>query len=293
MNNIDEYLEEMLITNRITDETPKTYGYRLRTGENGKPFRDWERTDITKHLKEIPESQRYNFVASLRSIMKWELNGRHKEHPAYDVIVKRKPPGPQPFVTPELHEEAMVLLVGCHYLTIRNRAILSLMWEGWVRRDEITGIVREHFSEEGGICSLLGKGGAWDNFAFGFSDESMADYQAWLDIRPRIAKPGIETLFVNRSGYPLTASGISDIFRRLRYKLNEGKTDPDELVKFSPHMYRRGGASYHREQGYSDADGIAQGRWKDGKMYRQYSQYSQPKSYREKRRKWNGNQKAN
>lgn len=147
---------------------------------------------------------------------------------------------------------------------LRNAAMISLMFDAFLRAHELCGLRLEHLDLAGLRVTVNGKGGKREFIRFG--PETAERLRAWLAVRCDYAR--CDALFVgitgNTPGMGLTTPGLRGIMRAL------GKRAGVEGV--SPHAFRRGAAVAALEAGAPSRWVQAQGRWEDLRMVDLYSQ---------------------
>lgn len=147
---------------------------------------------------------------------------------------------------------------------LRNAALISLMFDSFLRAHELCGLRVEHVEMAGQRVLVSGKGGKREYIRFG--PDTAARLSAWLAVRVGFA--ACPALFVgitgNTPGMGLTTPGLRAILRAL------GRRAGVEGV--SPHAFRRGAAVAALEAGASSRWVQAQGRWEDLRMVDLYSQ---------------------
>jgi integrase/recombinase XerC len=120
-------------------------------------------------------------------------------------------------------------------MAVRDRAVFELFYSSGLRLSELTGLRLGDvdFSEQ--TVRVTGKGSKTRVVPVGrFALEAL---QAWLALRPALAAPQVQALFVGQSGKPL---GPRTVQHRLRLRaLQQGISQP-----VHPHMLRHSFASH-------------------------------------------------
>ena len=126
------------------------------------------------------------------------------------------------------------------FLGLRDKTLFSLMLDTGLRLAEVASLEVNDIDLQAGYLSVVGKGRKQRYVPFGGNSKKLL----WHYCKQRIsnAKPGVETLFVARTGSRLPASGIQTQFRRVRDKL--GLTD-----RFSAHLLRHTFAVHYVNNG--------------------------------------------
>ncbi|MFQ5471502.1 MAG: site-specific tyrosine recombinase/integron integrase [Dehalococcoidia bacterium] len=120
--------------------------------------------------------------------------------------------------------------------SIRNRAILELTYAAGVRLSEIVGLNVHHVDFDERSILVRGKGNKERIVLFG--DPADAAIRRYLsDVRPTLAQPQEEALFVNRNGTRLSGRSVQQIVRK--HALKAGL---DQRV--FPHLLRHSFATH-------------------------------------------------
>ena len=120
---------------------------------------------------------------------------------------------------------------GEDHMSIRNRAILELLYATGIRVSELTSLEETDVDYRLGILRVMGKGRKERYVPFGqFAQDALEHY---LDVvRPKLMKQKKHTtVFTNMRGEPLTPRGV-------RYLLNELVKKASIHTKIYPHMLR-------------------------------------------------------
>lgn len=147
---------------------------------------------------------------------------------------------------------------------LRNAAMISLMFDAFLRAHELCGLRLEHLDMAGLRVLVNGKGGKREFIRFG--PETADRLRAWLAVRGGFAT--CDALFVgitgNTPGQRMTTPGLRGILRKLGERAG--------VDGVSPHAFRRGAAVAALEAGAPSRWVQAQGRWEDLRMVDLYSQ---------------------
>lgn len=142
-------------------------------------------------------------------------------------------------------EEMKVLFEACEgtdLKSIRDYAILELLYATGMRVSELTSICIKDIDQSLHIVKVMGKGRKERYIPFGsFAGEALTHYLT--ESRPRLMKnEQHQTLFVNMRGKPLTENGVSYILKAIMERASLHK-------KISPHMLRHTFATHLLENG--------------------------------------------
>lgn len=126
--------------------------------------------------------------------------------------------------------------------SLRERAILELLYATGMRVSELTALKIEDVDEDLGIVKVMGKGKKERYLPFGsFAIEAISSYLN--EGRPRIIKEETHNfLFVNMRGKPLTEHGVSYILKQIMERASLH-------TKIHPHMLRHTFATHLLENG--------------------------------------------
>ena len=120
---------------------------------------------------------------------------------------------------------------GSDPLSIRNIALLELLYATGIRVSELTSIELLHLDLNFGIVRVMGKGRKERYIPVGdYAIKAVEDYLE-NSRSTLMKKTSHSTLFVNSRGEPLTARGV-------RYMLNEMMKKASIHTKIYPHMMR-------------------------------------------------------
>ncbi len=157
---------------------------------------------------------------------------------------------------------------------IRNAALIAMLYDTGFRASEICRLEldglyfdAEIYGQTVNYCVVETKGGD-EQFGF-FEAEARAYLERWLDIR--VAKPGVNTVFVslggNTPGSPLTRFGLRSIVERMGENCG--------VAGATPHAFRRAFACALDDAGASSNTIAKLGRWSDIRLVQRYTQARQ------------------
>jgi integrase len=146
---------------------------------------------------------------------------------------------------------------------IRNRAIISLLYDSGLRAAEICRLPLLNVNFDEGKLWVRVKGG---NEEIGWFGKQTADrIRAWL--RVRVAAPGVDTLFTSVGGNtryrPLTPGALSATLRKISRQA--------EIPTTSAHAFRRGFAVKLTTLGIPNSVVQDLGRWSSQQMVKRYT----------------------
>jgi integrase/recombinase XerC len=134
----------------------------------------------------------------------------------------------------------MDLPKGDSWQASRDRAILELFYQCGLRLSELTGLTDGAIDWNAQLLRIMGKGKKVRLAPFG--DIARQRLQEYCSARDSAFGKGLERLFVNRSGGPITDRSIARIVEKYTRQLREGH-------KLSPHKLRHSFATHMLENG--------------------------------------------
>ena len=128
-----------------------------------------------------------------------------------------------------------VTVAGDDPKSVRDRAILELMYSSGIRLSELTGMDVADIDAAAGMARVTGKGSRQRQVPVG--SKALEAVKKWLPVRAGMAKPGEQALFVSVRGSRISQRAVQQIFARLA--VTQGI---DQHVH--PHMMRHSFASH-------------------------------------------------
>jgi len=184
------------------------------------------------------------------------LIGSKAENPAASLQLPRRPRTLPRALSPAETERLIDAATGTAPRTLRDRALVELLYGAGLRVSEAVGLDKASVSIEERIVRVLGKGGKERLVPLGRpAAEAVRRYLALG--RPHLDRRYRPELFLNARGGPLTRAGAFLILRRLAEKagLEPGRVHPHLLRhSFATHLLE-GGADLRSVQemlGHSD-----------------------------------------
>jgi site-specific recombinase XerD len=155
----------------------------------------------------------------------------------------------------------------------RDLAIIGLLVATGLRAAEIARLRLQDIDLERQVFCVIVKGGKTQEKWF---DEYAASLiVGWLSVRPSVARPYVDTLFVGmrgtKTGQPLTREGVKILCRELA-----GRAGVDH---FSPHALRRSFATLATENGCPTRLLQEAGGWADLRMVEKYTKAIRLKTF--------------
>ena len=180
-------------------------------------------------------------------LLKFKLNGRCKR--------------PVRVISPEQVDALLSICDPAEKAGLRNQALIRVLWDSWIRANEVCSLLEEDLDLEHCELTVLQKGDRYHTTSY--SPETREWLKRWLKVKRQFA-PDCPTVFCNvNRGTPLTRDGLRAILRKLGQRAG---------FEVSPHDFRRGGATAFANAGFSDRLGMRHGGWACHKQYEQYTQ---------------------
>lgn len=231
-------VEEYLTVCRLEGKTPKTLrGYReklrraLKTMD-GATLADFNLINVRDHIASLQTSPKFaghpfiavkdnpvsamtvrNHVRALTAFASWL---EREEYTKTNVLSRLRPPkAPKKVMQTLTPEEISRILAGINTSTAngcRNAAIVCLFLDSGLRSAELQELRMPDVHLEDGWLKVMGKGQKERIIPFG--NRTARLIQQYINrFRPKIH--GVELLFLNIYGEPLTEDAISSLFRRI------------------------------------------------------------------------------
>ena len=263
-----ESVERWLRSSSYANTTIETYRLLMRlflnwAGEQGIDIEQLADMEALRWLdgRKWGEEARYQACNMLRAYVQWRWG---INHPLLSWRLRKPRPKPQSVLSlPEcqLVIDAIDLDTAAG---IRNRAVIMLMLDTGLRRNEVIHLELRHLDVDGCRLDALIKGGAWG--AGVFSGETASALLDWLTIRPAFTLPKSEAVFVAVQGkclgQAMTPHGFSMIFRHISERVG---------FHFTAHTLRRTFASLTQLNGAPTELVRRAGRWENLEQLKTYS----------------------
>jgi len=122
----------------------------------------------------------------------------------------------------------------------RDRAVLELFYASGIRRAELIDLLIKDLFFEENLIRVMGKGEKERIVPIG--SHARKCLLAYLEQRKQVVKPGIEQIFVTKSGVPMYPMAIHRIINKYLHKFTD-------IKKKSPHILRHTFATHLMNQG--------------------------------------------
>lgn len=260
-------IDRFLYSRKYSDRTRESYRYMLRQLFDAFPtgLDQLTPSQLGKWVerKTWANSTQYLACCAARAFLTWRY-GINCSALAYKF--RRDPPEPQRTLTAE-EVDALYKSFPPDDYGRRNLAIVSLAVDTGLRASELCHLTLDHLHlSEKSYLQIQTKGGKWQTK--GFSLITAFDIDNWLSIRDYHALDGVDTVFVsiggNTPGESMTRDGLRAIVRAWAKRAG--------LTHFSPHAFRRTGATLAALNGASDEMLMKQFGWKHAEQVRRYLQ---------------------
>lgn len=120
-------------------------------------------------------------------------------------------------------------------LSVRDRAILELIYSSGLRLSELTGLNMDSIDMNDCIVTVYGKGKKFRKVPVG--KQAVQSLRQWLVLRPEFAREGEPALFVSRRGTRISPRSIQQ--RLQQWAIRQGLA-----TRVNPHMLRHSFASH-------------------------------------------------
>jgi len=213
-------------------------------------------------------STRHSAAAALRAYCRWAYGANHEV--VVQVHVRRDDPGPQRVLSADDLSRLLASFDTSTPVGLRNLSLVTFMVDSGVRASEVCRLDLQHLHLDEGYADVRVKGGKWGRACF--YDYARSCLISWLGVRMKLAKPGIDAVFVSRFGVGMNRDGLRTLFRRMG--------EAAGLGLISPHDLRRSFATLASQAGAPDRIIQVAGRWDDINMVRRYTRSLQPEALR-------------
>lgn len=184
-------------------------------------FAEYLKTRINhKTGKLISTYTQHGYFQVIKTFIRWCSDEEDLEDAVNEKLIKKAPKVKVDVKVIEIFTDAQIhaLFEACkkeesEILVVRDRAILSCLFDTGMRASELTGLTLEnvHLSKHDPYLKIYGKGSKWREVPLGHS-ACTALHKYIHRYRPKVKHPQV---FLNRAGDPLTLSGLIQLFKRL------------------------------------------------------------------------------
>jgi site-specific recombinase XerD len=170
-----------------------------------------------------------NRVGGLRTFFGWLFHRGYTEgHLLENLKVPKKAELIYEPLTPEEVNQLFSSINSGTALGARNTALVSLMLDTGLRVSEEANLKEDDVHLDSRYVKVMGKGSKERMISFGVScQRTLLQYYHYF--RPDPAHPGAETFFLSIDGYPMTASSIQSMMKRLAKTSGVGRMYPHLL----------------------------------------------------------------
>ena len=256
MATLDELIGSWELSLRAANRAPRTVAqyvdeslaqFNRWVAERNPPLtvRQITRQDIEAYLAQIAAtrspSTAHTRYKALRLFFAWAVEeGEVDTHPMTHVRSPMVPDKPVPVLT---DDELRALLAACSGKTFEDRrdtAIVRLLLDTGMRRDELVGLRVADVDVVGHVAVVLGKGRRERGCPFG--DKTALALDRYLRIRKVHRLHGSEWLWLARKGR-LTPSGLGQMLERRGQAAGIGRIHPHQLRHTFAHAWLAAGGA--------------------------------------------------
>jgi integrase/recombinase XerC len=198
------------------------------------------------YLDGLGKSSVARILSAVRTFLRLlARRGRLKSNPAELVSSPRLPRRLPPNLSELEVQDLIEAPEGAGLGSLRDRAILELLYASGLRVSELVGLDEEDVDGNERLVRVLGKGRKERIVPFGrFAGEALEAYRSALEAngKPRTDRKGGSPLFLNLRGTRLTARSVERLIERYRAVLPMGRP-------VTPHTLRHSFATHLLENG--------------------------------------------
>lgn len=248
---IDKYLVYLLHHKQYSSKTVDSYRYELEHFvrflciEDISSFNDVTYTMLRGYLsvlhdEGLKKSSVNHKITSLRSFYKYLVSHNlSKENPFLLIEAKKLPKRNPDFLYPQEILDLLDSINVVDDLSLRNKAMLELMYASGLRCSEIVSLQLQHIDFSRSVLLIHGKGGKDRYVPFhDYARDLLKKYIEEARVNLIAKQPDKHAVvFVNNRGKCLTNRGVQDIVNRVCYQY-------DATKKIHPHMFRHSFATH-------------------------------------------------
>jgi integrase/recombinase XerC len=229
-----------------TRDVREFFSFYEESGFEGQVTTHYIRTWLgSLHRKGMKKTTIGRKLASVRSFFRFlAIRGFMEKSPAEGIRAPKKEQALPAYLSVDDAFAMVESLPGDDFLTIRNRAILEMLYSSGVRVSELCGLDLEHLSFSPEMIRVMGKGGKQRVVPFGKkAKQAVSAYLMERESLLRLKKvEDQKAVFINRSGGRLSARSVERIVRKRR--LETGVS-----TQATPHTFRHSMATHLLEGG--------------------------------------------
>jgi len=206
----------------------------------------WSELDIhqvralvaTLHRQGLHGRSIARLLSALRSLFRYLLREGEVTHNPAEGVSAPKAKRPLPKVLDVDQVSRLLDIRGKEPLTLRDRAMMELMYSSGLRLAELAGLDLNDVDLRDALVTVTGKGNKTRVLPVG--KQALNSIDDWLRVREDLAKPDETALFINRNGGRLARRSIEARMRQ--WGLRQGLD-----AKVHPHRLRHSFASHMLE----------------------------------------------
>ncbi len=251
---LSEHVRNFLMAYQVEDKSPRTIeNYKMVLTPflaflgNRKPDSYEIRSFLASLNGKLGPHSRHIYYKCLKRFFNWLVEEEITEKNPMKNIKPAKLP--EPVIKP--HSQANIskileLCSGHRFADYRNKAIVLVFLDTWLRLSELANIQLNDIDPHSGLITVMGKGRKQRVVRIGKSAQRAL--MTYLMERARNKKDDYPCLWLNVSRRPLSKGGVQTIIDRLSQRA--GITD----AKHGPHTFRHTGATMALRNGANPFD---------------------------------------
>ncbi|MCP8616770.1 site-specific tyrosine recombinase XerD [Salirhabdus salicampi] len=250
---VQDFLHYLTVERGLSENTVKSYGRDLKQYQQFieklgmKDVQHIQRKHIMQFIQTLYEQDRSvssvaRILSTLRTFHQFLVREYHLDHDASLHIETPKKERTLPKVLSSEEVERLLDFQGNDPLTIRNKAMLEVMYATGLRVSELISLTLNDLHLTMGFVRCYGKGSKERIIPLGsHAEKALEDYLA--NARPTLIKgKRVDALFLNHHGRPLSRQG----FWKMMKGIAKGKNIHKDIT---PHTLRHSFATHLLENG--------------------------------------------
>jgi len=245
----DRFLKHLEHERRLSPRTVENYHRDLQRIQQycaDRHIHHWPQLDIHQvralvaslHRQGLHGRTIARLLSALRSLFRYLLREGEVTHNPAEGVSAPKAKRPLPKVLDVDQVNRLLDIRGKEPLTLRDRAMMELMYSSGLRLAELAGLDLNDVDLRDGLVTVTGKGNKTRVLPVG--KQALESINEWLRVREGLARPDETALFTNRNGGRLARRSIEARMRQ--WGLRQGL---DATVH--PHRLRHSFASHMLE----------------------------------------------
>ncbi len=241
------FLQHLQHERRLSLRTVENYQrdlIRIQAYCHDRKITAWDQLDIHQvralvahlHRQGLHGRSIARLLSALRSLFKFLLREDHVTHNPAEGVSAPKAERPLPKVLDVDQMSRLLDIKGKEPLTLRDRALMELMYSSGLRLSELVGLNLNDLDLRDALVTVTGKGNKTRVLPIG--KLALQAIQIWLKARSHLAAIDETALFVSRKGTRLSARAVEARLRQWGLKQGlDAKVHPHRLRhSFASHM---------------------------------------------------------